>query len=197
MICHMCTCCAGLRAKDIDILVVNCSLFNPTPSLSAMIVNHFKMRSNVLTYNLAGVLCNSASLHSHLRGKIAMTAHHTSERTLQDLKCAAASCQHMLHDLDTQSLGSLCCSITAVVDGIKLSSLCCRNGLLCRCDCGGSSSAAVGRRAKQPSPGCVHGKHHLELVLRQRALHAHTQHPLQDGWGWGAADKQTQRPLEG
>ena len=55
--------CAGLRAKDIDILVVNCSLFNPTPSLSAMIVNHFKMRSNVLSYNLAGVFCNSASLH--------------------------------------------------------------------------------------------------------------------------------------
>ena len=52
--------CAGLRAKDIDILVVNCSLFNPTPSLSAMIVNHFKMRSNVLSYNLAGVFCNSA-----------------------------------------------------------------------------------------------------------------------------------------
>lgn len=45
---------AGLKAKDIDILVVNCSLFNPTPSLSAMIVNHFKMRSDVITYNLAG-----------------------------------------------------------------------------------------------------------------------------------------------
>lgn len=54
---------AGLRAKDVDILVVNCSLFNPTPSLSAMIVNHFKMRSNVLSYNLAGVLCNSSPLH--------------------------------------------------------------------------------------------------------------------------------------
>ena len=45
---------AGLCAKDIDILVVNCSLFNPTPSLSAMIVNHFHMRSDILSYNLAG-----------------------------------------------------------------------------------------------------------------------------------------------
>lgn len=49
----------GLKARDIDILVVNCSLFNPTPSLSAMIVNHFKMRSNVLSYNLAGMGCSA------------------------------------------------------------------------------------------------------------------------------------------
>ena len=37
----------GLRPRDIDVVVVNCSLFNPTPSLSAMIVNKFKMRTNV------------------------------------------------------------------------------------------------------------------------------------------------------
>ncbi|DBA99231.1 TPA: 3-ketoacyl-CoA synthase 11 [Trebouxia sp. C0006] len=49
----------GLKARDIDILVVNCSLFNPTPSLSAMIVNHFKMRSNVISYNLAGMGCSA------------------------------------------------------------------------------------------------------------------------------------------
>lgn len=27
-----------LRPKDIDILIVNCSLFNPTPSLAAMVL---------------------------------------------------------------------------------------------------------------------------------------------------------------
>ena len=46
-------------AAQIDILVVNCSLFNPTPSLSAMIVNHFKMRSNTITYNLGGMGCSA------------------------------------------------------------------------------------------------------------------------------------------
>ncbi|KAJ0917740.1 putative very-long-chain 3-oxoacyl-CoA synthase [Helianthus annuus] len=33
-----------IRPKDVGILVVNCSIFNPTPSLSAMIINHYKMR---------------------------------------------------------------------------------------------------------------------------------------------------------
>ncbi|KAJ9551724.1 hypothetical protein OSB04_015769 [Centaurea solstitialis] len=38
-----------LNPKDIGILVVNCSLFNPTPSLSSMIVNKYKLRGNVKT----------------------------------------------------------------------------------------------------------------------------------------------------
>jgi 3-ketoacyl-CoA synthase len=49
----------GTRAADVDILIVNCSLFNPTPSLSAMIVNEFKMRSDVASYNLAGMGCSA------------------------------------------------------------------------------------------------------------------------------------------
>ncbi|XP_056176988.1 3-ketoacyl-CoA synthase 11-like [Syzygium oleosum] len=49
----------GVRAKDIGILVVNCSLFNPTPSLSSMIVNHYKLRGNVTSYNLGGMGCSA------------------------------------------------------------------------------------------------------------------------------------------
>jgi 3-ketoacyl-CoA synthase len=45
--------------KAIDILIVNCSLFNPTPSLTSMIVNHFKMKSSILTYNLSGMGCSA------------------------------------------------------------------------------------------------------------------------------------------
>ena len=44
---------------QVDILIVNCSLFNPTPSLSAMIVNHFKFKSNVISYNLSGMGCSA------------------------------------------------------------------------------------------------------------------------------------------
>jgi predicted naringenin-chalcone synthase len=34
----------GTKAKSIDILVVNCSLFSPTPSLASMVINQFGMR---------------------------------------------------------------------------------------------------------------------------------------------------------
>lgn len=52
----------GVRARDVGILIVNCSLFNPTPSLSAMIVNHFKMRSDIKSYNLAGMGCSAGMI---------------------------------------------------------------------------------------------------------------------------------------
>ncbi|GMH13406.1 hypothetical protein Nepgr_015247 [Nepenthes gracilis] len=48
-----------IRAKDVGILVVNCSIFNPTPSLSAMIINHYKMRGNILSFNLGGMGCSA------------------------------------------------------------------------------------------------------------------------------------------
>jgi len=56
----------GLKPKDIDILIVNCSLFNPTPSMTAMIVNKFKMKSNVQSYNLSGMGCSAGVIAVNL-----------------------------------------------------------------------------------------------------------------------------------
>ncbi|KAL2328958.1 hypothetical protein Fmac_022385 [Flemingia macrophylla] len=48
-----------IKTKDIKIVIVNCSLFNPTPSLTAMIVNRYKMGCDVMTYNLGGMGCSA------------------------------------------------------------------------------------------------------------------------------------------
>lgn len=49
----------GIKPKDVGILVVNCSLFNPTPSLASMIINHYRMRGNVKSVNLGGMGCSA------------------------------------------------------------------------------------------------------------------------------------------
>ncbi|KAL7155305.1 hypothetical protein ABFS83_03G066100 [Erythranthe nasuta] len=49
----------NVKPKQIGILVVNCSLFNPTPSLSAMIVNRYKLRGNIRSFNLGGMGCSA------------------------------------------------------------------------------------------------------------------------------------------
>jgi len=46
--------------KDIDILVVNCSLFSPTPSLCALAAHEFGMRSDLASYNLSGMGCSAS-----------------------------------------------------------------------------------------------------------------------------------------
>ncbi|GAV83146.1 FAE1_CUT1_RppA domain-containing protein/ACP_syn_III_C domain-containing protein [Cephalotus follicularis] len=46
-----------IQAKDIKILVVNCGLLNTTPSLSSMVINHYKLRHNIQSYNLGGMGC--------------------------------------------------------------------------------------------------------------------------------------------
>lgn len=60
----------GLHPRQIDVLVVNCSLFNPTPSLSAMIINHFKMRSDIESYSLGGMGCSAGIISVGLARKL-------------------------------------------------------------------------------------------------------------------------------
>lgn len=49
----------GVQPRQIGIVITNSSLFNTTPSLSATIMNHFKMSSKTLNYNLAGMGCSA------------------------------------------------------------------------------------------------------------------------------------------
>ncbi len=47
---------------QIDIVVVSCSCYAPTPSMAACLVNKFGMRTDVLTYQLAGMGCGSSTV---------------------------------------------------------------------------------------------------------------------------------------
>ena len=49
----------GVSPREIDFVVFNCSLFCPTPSLAAMVINHYKMRSDVKNFNLGGMGCSA------------------------------------------------------------------------------------------------------------------------------------------
>ncbi|CAN6556813.1 unnamed protein product [Malus baccata var. baccata] len=54
---------SGISPSEIDVLVVNVSMFASVPSLSSRIINHYKMRENIKVFNLSGMGC-SASLIS-------------------------------------------------------------------------------------------------------------------------------------
>lgn len=56
----------GLKMKDVDFLVLNCSLFCPTPSLCAMISSHYQMRPDVCSYNLGGMGCSAGVISVEL-----------------------------------------------------------------------------------------------------------------------------------
>lgn len=54
---------SGVSPSEIDVLVVNVSMFAVVPSLTSRIINHYKMREDIKAYNLTGMGC-SASLIS-------------------------------------------------------------------------------------------------------------------------------------
>ncbi|XP_073525897.1 uncharacterized protein [Phyllobates terribilis] len=53
---------SDITVNDIDILVTNCSLHSPTPSLSSLIVRRFGLRNDVCSVHLAGMGCSAGIL---------------------------------------------------------------------------------------------------------------------------------------
>ncbi|KAM3308866.1 3-ketoacyl-CoA synthase 20 [Capsicum chacoense] len=62
-----------VKACEIGIVIVNIGLYNPTPSLSAMIVNHYNLGVDVLTYNISGMGCSAGLISIDLANRLLQT----------------------------------------------------------------------------------------------------------------------------
>lgn len=51
-----------INPRSIDILITNCSVVCPTPSVAAMIINRFGLKRDVKCYNLSGMGCTAGIL---------------------------------------------------------------------------------------------------------------------------------------
>ena len=51
---------SGLNPRDINVLVVNCSICFSTPSLSAMVINKYKMNASIKSFNILGMGCSGS-----------------------------------------------------------------------------------------------------------------------------------------
>ncbi|KAF8057930.1 KCS5 [Scenedesmus sp. PABB004] len=60
----------GVTPDEIGVIVVNCSLFCPTPSLSAHIINQLNMSPTTLSYNLGGMGCSASPIAVDLARKV-------------------------------------------------------------------------------------------------------------------------------
>ncbi|KAL8141868.1 hypothetical protein V2J09_014900 [Rumex salicifolius] len=71
-----------ITADDIDILVTNCSLHCPTPSLSSLIIRRFRLRNDVCSIHLAGMGCSAGILAISLASDLLRTRRRSASLAL-------------------------------------------------------------------------------------------------------------------
>ncbi|EKE38421.1 hypothetical protein ENUP19_0146G0036 [Entamoeba nuttalli] len=52
--------------KDVDCVITNCSIFNPTPSIGAMLMNKYKMKQTCKNWHLGGMGCSAGVISCDL-----------------------------------------------------------------------------------------------------------------------------------
>ena len=65
-----------VQPSSIDVLVCNCSLFCPTPSLTALLVHRYRLSPRVQTYQLGGMGCSSGVIALHLARDLLQVRRH-------------------------------------------------------------------------------------------------------------------------
>lgn len=80
----------NVHPRAIDVIVTNCSLTSPTPSLASMVVNRFGFRSNVKAYNLSGMGCSAGILALHLARDV-LNVHGNSLVLILSMESVAAN----------------------------------------------------------------------------------------------------------
>ncbi|XP_078151203.1 3-ketoacyl-CoA synthase 17-like isoform X2 [Carex rostrata] len=63
-------CKIDVAPEEISLLLVGCSLFAPSPSLSAMLVKRFGFSKSVKSYNLSGMGCSAGTVCIDLAGRL-------------------------------------------------------------------------------------------------------------------------------
>ncbi|KAL6631357.1 hypothetical protein ACP70R_028207 [Stipagrostis hirtigluma subsp. patula] len=64
----------SIDPNAIDILIVNCSIFSPTPAYSDMIINKYKLRSDIHSVHLSGMGCSAGLISVGLAQNLLQTA---------------------------------------------------------------------------------------------------------------------------
>ncbi|KAK1306782.1 putative 3-ketoacyl-CoA synthase 2 [Acorus calamus] len=61
---------SSVDPSRIDVLVVTCGMFTPSPSLSSIIINRYNLRQDIKSFNLSGMGCSSGVASIDLAAKI-------------------------------------------------------------------------------------------------------------------------------
>ncbi|KAL8214985.1 hypothetical protein R6Q57_004434 [Mikania cordata] len=81
----------GVSCEDIGILVVNCCIYNTMPSLSSMVVNRYKLRDGIISYNLVGMGCSAGLLAIGLAEQF-LQVHHNSYALVVSTESITENC---------------------------------------------------------------------------------------------------------
>ncbi|KAI7728871.1 hypothetical protein M8C21_029786 [Ambrosia artemisiifolia] len=80
-----------VKTEDIGILIVNCCIYNNVPSLSSIVINHYKLKENIINYNLAGMGC-SAGLVAIGLAKQLLQVHNNSYALIVSTESITGNC---------------------------------------------------------------------------------------------------------